>query len=169
MYELRSKSVFDTFTGRAVSGPLREAGVVLKPITVVTSTWAAWKEAHPGTTIVARDGGIGREYPADPLRGRDDDGPIFPIGGVDPRLPAQEQVVGVIAPDGTALAFPAAAARAALRAGEPVELAGIRLELDGDGLRAVLDSGTEVVSHQAFWFAWSQFHAGTAVWIPRAR
>jgi hypothetical protein len=97
----------------------------------------------------------------------DDSGPIFPIGSVDPRLPVQEQVVGVIAPDGTPLAFPAAAAKTALRAGERVELGGVRLELDGDGLRAELEDGDDAVSHQAFWFAWSQFQPGTAVWIRR--
>lgn len=115
MYELSSRSAFDTFDGRAVSGPLRAAGVTLEQITVVTSSWGAWKAAHPDTTIVARDGGLGRRYPADPPRGRD--GPIFPVGDVDPRLPVQEHVVGLIAPDGTPLAFPAAAPRAALQAG----------------------------------------------------
>lgn len=164
MYDLATMSILDTFTGRALSGPLREAGVRLEQVTVVTSTWGAWKQAHPDTTIVARDGGIGRSYPADPLRGRDDDGPIFPIGSVDPRLPVQEQVVGVVAADGTPFAFPADAARSALREGEAVELAGVRLELDGDGLRATDEAGEPLVSHQAFWFAWSQFHPGTAVW-----
>jgi Protein of unknown function (DUF3179) len=168
MYELRTKSVFDTFKGRAVSGPLRRASVTLEQVTVVTSTWGAWKAAHPDTTIVARDGGIGRQYPEDPLGGRDDHGPIFPVGDVDPRLHEQEQVVGVVARDGTPVAFPAAAARDALEAGKQVRLAGVRLELDGDGLRAVLDSGAEAVSHQAFWFAWSQFHPGTALWTPLA-
>ena len=51
-------------------------------------------------------GGSVARYPDDPLRGRDDDGPIFPIGDVDPRLPVQEPVLGVISPDGTAVAFP---------------------------------------------------------------
>jgi hypothetical protein len=168
MYDLNTKSVFDTFKGRAVSGPLREAGVTLRQITVVTSTWGAWKAAHPKTTIVARDGGIGLEYPADPLGGRDDEGPIFPVGDVDSRLPVQEQVVGVIAPDGTPVAFPAGAARLALEAGKQVQLEGVRLILDGDGLRALLDSGAGAVSHQAYWFAWSQFHPGTALWAPRS-
>jgi Protein of unknown function (DUF3179) len=166
MYDLNTRSVFDTFKGRAVSGPLREAGVTLEQKTVVTSTWGSWKRAHPRTTIVARDGGIGREYPVDPLHGRDDNGPIFPVGDVDPRLPVQEQVVGVVAPDGTPVAFPATAARAALEAGDQVKLAGVRLELDGDGFRAVLENGANVVSHQAFWFAWSQFHPRTVLWTP---
>jgi len=164
MYELHTFSAFDTFLGVGLSGPLQ--GHRLEPLTVVTSTWGDWKSAHPATTIVARDGGIGRSYPDDPLGGRDDAGPIFPIGDVDPRRPVQEQVLGVIAPDGRAVAFPAAAARESLIAGEAVTEAGVVVRLDGSGLVAEDQGGVAIVSHQAFWFAWSQFHPGTLVWSP---
>jgi hypothetical protein len=164
MYDRHTRSLFDTFTGRAVSGPLQDARITLEQATVVTSSWGDWKKAHPRTTIVARDGGIGRTYPADPLRGRDDDGPIFPIGDADPRLPVQTQIVGVIAPGGHAVAFPAAQARAALADGKRVAAAGVRLERDGSGLRARSRTGRELVAHQAFWFAWSQFHPRTRLW-----
>ncbi len=163
MYDLNTWSAFDTFTGRALSGPLREADVELEMVSVVTSTWGAWKEAHPQTTIVAADGGIGRTYPEDPLRGRDDDGPIFPIGNVDPRLPVQTQVLGVQHGE-TFVAFPADEAVAALRAGQAVTFEEIVVELDGNGLKARLSGGDELVTHQAFWFAWSQFHPTTDVW-----
>lgn len=163
MYDLRSFSAFDTFTGEAVSGPLREAGITLNQTAVVTSTWGDWKRAHPDTTIVAEDGGIGRTYPADPLRDRDDNGPIFPIGDIDPRLPAQEQVLGVITADGTAVAFPVAPSRRAVDLGEDVTLAGITVVPDGSGLRAT-ENGKQTAAHQAFWFAWSQFHPDTLLW-----
>lgn len=166
MYDLKTRSAIDTFTGRALSGPLHRAGVTLEQVTVVTSTWGAWKDAHPETRIVARDGGIGREYPADPLGGRDDSGPIFPVGDVDPRLPAQTKVVGVLAPDGTAVAFDADEARAALERGDEVEDAGVWLLADGGGLRARSTDGDELAAHEAFWFAWSQFHPGTELWPP---
>jgi len=165
MYDLDSRSVFDTFTGVAISGPLREAGVVLPQATVVTTTWADWRETQPTTRIVAEDGGIGRSYDLDPLRGRDDDGPIFPIGDADDRLQLQEQVVGVITSDGSPIAFPAAAARQALAAGEAVEAGGVMLVAVGVGLAAEVD-GNAVASHQAFWFAWSQFHPDTELWMP---
>ncbi len=164
MYDLRSRSVFDTFTGRALSGPLHRAHVTLDQVTVVGSTWGAWKRDHPGTRIVARDGGIGRSYPLDPLRGRDDNGPIFPIGDVDPRLPVQAKVVGVLAPDGSAIAFPKDAARAQLADGKPVVLDGVEVVADGDGLRVRVQAGKELPAHEAFWFAWSQFHPGTRLW-----
>ncbi len=166
MYELTTFSVFDTFRGNAVSGPLQDQGVVLEQLSVVTSTWGDWKAEHPETTIVARDGGIDRVYPDDPLRGRDDAGPIFPVGDVDARLPAQEPVLGVVAPDGTEVAFPVVAARAAIEDGKQVELAGVVVIADGSGIRAVDSEGNELTGHQAFWFAWSQFQPATLLWTP---
>ena len=59
MYDLITKSVFDTFTGAAVSGQLREQGVVLNQATVVTTTWGEWKAAHPETTIGDMDDRLG--------------------------------------------------------------------------------------------------------------
>jgi hypothetical protein len=164
MYDLNTWSAFDTFTGRAVSGPLREAGVTLDQLTVVTATWGAWKEAHPETTILAQDGGIGRTYPADPLQGRDDDGPIFPVGPVDPRLPVQELVLGVETPSGAYIAFPVEETKGVLEATSSVEYSGVRVVPDGGGLRAELVDGTPLVTHEAFWFAWSQFHPSTDLW-----
>ena len=164
MYDRQTASVFNTFTGEAVSGPLRRRGVVLNQATVVTTTWGEWKAAHPTTTIVAQDGGIGRSYPLDPLRGRDDRGPIFPVGDVDDRLGVHDQVFGVVPDDGTPIAFAVAAAIAELEAGGSVELGGVTLQLDGGGLRAADTAGSEIEGHQSFWFAWSQFMAETLLW-----
>jgi hypothetical protein len=148
MYELETKSFIDTFIGAATSGPLAEAGVVLTPVSVVTTTWGQWREAYPETTIVAEDGGLGRVYDLDPLGGRDDDGPIFPIGQVDPRLPVQEPVLGVVTTDGKPVAFAVAAATDLLEAGGQVETEGISLRLDGGGLRATGPDGDELATHQ---------------------
>ncbi len=115
---------------------------------------------------MAEDGGIGRRYEDDPLGGRDDNGPIFPVGDVDPRLPIQAQVLGVIAPGGRPVAFPVDQARAALRGGEQVSAGGVDVVLDGGGLRAQTRSGRDLPAHQAFWFAWSQFHPDTRLWSP---
>jgi len=173
MYDLETRSVFDTFTGEALSGDLLDIELTLEQGTVVTTTWGEWKAAHPDTTIVAADGGIGREYPLDPLDGRDDDGPIFPIGGFDDQLAVQEPVIGVTldgTSDGAAVAFPVVTATAALAADTPVtfDLDGTQVQLseDGGGFRAATADGTELAVHEAFWFAWSQFHPSTEVWRP---
>jgi hypothetical protein len=163
MYDLVTFSVLDTFTGEALSGPLLDAGVTLSQTSVVTSTWGEWKAAHPDTTIVARDGGIGRSYDLDPLGGRDDDGPIFPIGDVDDRLPVQAKVLGVL-DEGAAIAFDVEAALATIAAGGAVVWNDIEVVADGSGVRAMRIDGTSVAAHEAFWFAWSQFHPDTLVW-----
>ncbi len=165
MYDLETMSVFDTFTGEALSGPLGEAQVVLEQVSVVASTWGEWKKSHPESRIIAQDGGIGRTYRLDPLGDRDADGPIFPVGPVDPRLPVQDLVVGVIAADGVPLAFPLLETRSALLDGERVGYENLEVSLDGNGLKVIGPDGP-VTAHQAFWFAWSQFHPSTLVWSP---
>lgn len=162
MYDLTTGSAIDTFTGRALSGPLAAAGVTLEQVSVVASTWGDWKESHPETRIIAEDGGIARTYVEDPLGGRDAAGPIFPAGDVDPRLLSQDKVVGVVRADGTPVAFPVIETRAALAAG-PIEFAGLTVRLE-DSIRVYDSVGDELVSHESFWFAWSQFHEGTLLW-----
>ena len=95
MYDVNTFSIFDTFLGEAVSGPLFELGLELDQNSVITTTWGQWKEAHPDTTVLDVSLALGR--PDSDLRNtRDADGPIFPIGDVDPRLPVQEDILGLI-------------------------------------------------------------------------
>ena len=166
MYDLVTGSILDTFTGEARSGPLQDAEVTLRQVSVVTSTWKAWREAHPDTTIVARDGGIGRVYDLDPLGGRDDDGAIFPIGPVDERLAAQAKVLGFSLDDGTQVAVPVPEAIAHLAAGGTIVFDDRTVILDASGIRVVDGDGEDAGGHESFWFAWSQFHPDTLLWAP---
>lgn len=162
-YDVQTESLWDQFSATAVSGPLQ--GTELPTVPVTVTTWGEWRDAHPGTTVTPEEIG-GRGYGPDPLGGRDEEGPIFPVGEVDPRLGAQTVVFGVTTPRGTAVAFPVEAARRALRAGRDVHLAGVDLRLEAGGVRAKLSNGPELPGHEAFWFAWSQFHPGTELWEP---
>jgi len=163
MFDLQSSSYFDTFAGTAISGPLQ--GLTLTEISVVSSSWGDWKAEHPNTTIVAQDGGIGRAYGDDPLNGRDLSGPIFPVGYIDPRLGAPEQVLGVFL-DNQAYAFPVVETVAVLESGGKPTVGGISVELSGNGLIAFDAEGEQLQTHQAFWFAWSQFNPRTLLWAP---
>lgn len=162
MYDLTSQSIFDTFRGTADSGPLLDEGISLTGHTVVTSTWGAWKAEHPNTTVLTENLALGRD--PDFRNNRDADGPIFPIGSVDPRLAIQEDILGVIQDNGTALAIHVNSAVGALSRGEIVEINGIQVVASGDGIVALDSNGNEIVAHQAFWFAWSQFYPSTDLW-----
>lgn len=162
MYDITTHSVFDTFLGKAVTGPLAKKKLQLKQATVVTTDWATWKQAHPKTTVLLERYALGRD--PDFRNGRDANGPIFPVGNVDPRLPVHEDIIGVVAASGKPVAFQRSKAVAALTKGDEIAFENIRLELDGGGVKAVDADGSDLGSHQAFWFAWSQFHPKTALW-----
>ncbi|MEO0380854.1 MAG: DUF3179 domain-containing (seleno)protein [Pseudomonadota bacterium] len=162
MFDLNTYSVFDTFLGHAVTGPLADKGIKLEQATVITSDWASWKKAHPNTTVLLERYALGRD--PDFRNGRDANGPIFPIGDVDPRLPVHEDVVGVLTASGTPIAFQRSRALVALQRGDEIAYENVRLKLDGGGIRAEDADGTDLGSHQAFWFAWSQFHPNTELW-----
>lgn len=162
MYDVRTYSVFDTFLGRALTGPLAARNLQLEQATVITTDWGTWRRAHPETTVLVEELALGRDF--DFRNGRDAAGPIFPVGDVDPRLPVHEDIIGAIAASGTPVAFQRSAAMIALNRGEQIAFENIRLVLAAGGIRAIDADGSDLGSHQAFWFAWSQFHPGTALW-----
>ena len=162
MYDLNTFSVFDTFLGHAVTGPLAEKGIKLRQASVVTTDWGTWKRENPTTTVLLEKYALGRDF--DFRNNRDAKGPIFPIGDVDPRLPVHEDVVGVITASGKPIAFQRSKAVLALKQGKEIAFENVRLELFAGGVKAVDEDGSDVGSHQAFWFAWSQFHPTTELW-----
>ena len=162
MYDVNTHSIFDTFLGKAVTGPLAEKGLKLEQASVITTEWGDWKDAHPETTVLVEALALGRDF--DFRNGRDANGPIFPVGDVDPRLPVHDDIIGVVTVSGQPIAFQRSAAVVALQRGEEIGFEDVRLKLDGGGIRAVDSNGSDLGSHQAFWFAWSQFHPETALW-----
>ncbi len=162
MYDVNTYSVFDTFLGHAVTGPLAKKKLKLKQATVITTDWGTWKREHPDTTVLVEALALGRDF--DFRNGRDADGPIFPVGDVDPRLPVQEDIIGVVTASGQPVAFQRSKAIAALKRGKEIAYENIRLQLDAGGVKAVGADGADLGSHQAFWFAWSQFHPQTDLW-----
>ena len=164
MYDLNTNSIFDTFRGTALTGPLAEQGVVLEQVSVITTDWGNWKQAHPNTTVLLEGYALGRN--PDFRNGRDANGPVFPVGDVDPRLPVHEDVIGAITAAGKPVAFPRAAAYLALSKGNEVRFENVQLKLTAGGITAEDENGADTTSHQAFWFAWSQFYTNTGLWQP---
>ncbi|MEP5155176.1 DUF3179 domain-containing (seleno)protein [Planktotalea sp.] len=162
MFDLETYSVFDTFLGKALTGPLADIGLELEQASVITTDWGAWKAQYPETTVLVEALALGRDF--DLRNSRDAKGPIFPIGDVDPRLDVHEDVIGVVTGSGTPVAFERSAAVLALQHGAQVGFEDVQLILDAGGLRALDTEGRDLGSHQAYWFAWSQFHPQTVLW-----
>ena len=52
MYDRETETLWSQFLGRAVEGPL--AGAELEVIPVTQTTWSAWRELHPDTTVLRK-------------------------------------------------------------------------------------------------------------------
>lgn len=62
MFDRQTDSLWNQFTGKPVSGPLRESGIALKIRPVVITTWKDWAARHPDTTVLSLDTGHRRDY-----------------------------------------------------------------------------------------------------------
>lgn len=62
MYDRQTNSLWNQFTGRPVSGPLRGSGIALRIRPVVITSWAKWRAQHPETTALSLETGHDRNY-----------------------------------------------------------------------------------------------------------
>ena len=62
MSDRQTDSLWNQFTGRPVSGPLRGSGIELPIRPVAITGWAAWRATNPGTAVLALDTGFDRDY-----------------------------------------------------------------------------------------------------------
>ncbi|MGE3961820.1 MAG: DUF3179 domain-containing (seleno)protein [Dehalococcoidia bacterium] len=128
-----TSSLWDAVSGRAVAGPLAEAGVHLVPRVSVRTTWGDWSERYPNTRVLSLDTGFVRDYSPGAyevaaLEGNES--PAFPVARLDERLPAMTPVFAVTA-GGARKAYPLAA----------VESAGILRDTVGDTEIVIVSAG----------------------------
>jgi len=62
MYDHATKSLWSTFGGTPVVGPLVGKGIELKTLHVVTTTWKEWRKRHPQSLVLSLDTGHQRDY-----------------------------------------------------------------------------------------------------------
>ncbi len=62
MYDQATQSLWSTFEGTPVIGPLVGQGITLRHRSVVTTTWGEWKRRHPDTTVLSLNTGFDRDY-----------------------------------------------------------------------------------------------------------
>lgn len=55
MYDRRTNTLWNQFTGVPAAGPLVGTGIRLELLPVVTTTWEEWLKAHPDTTVLDRE------------------------------------------------------------------------------------------------------------------
>ncbi len=163
MFDPVTESLLRQFSGDAVTGELLATGVEVPIIGLTVTSWGEWRAAHPDTTVLAEDPGTGRRYRPGQLVARDADGPIFPVGDTDLRLPPNAEVLGIVV-DGASVAFDRSALEAALAEVGELEVDGLLVGSDAAGPVFTTDDGEVLDALSVRWFAWAQRHPETTIW-----
>ncbi len=116
MYDEETQSLWNTLWGTPAIGPLVGEGIRLPRRSVVTTTWGAWRERHPETTVLSLNTGHRRDY-GEGVAYRDyfsTDELMFNTSQTDNRLANKAEVLGLVFPadDAAPLAISAAYAKA---------------------------------------------------------
>ena len=95
MFDEQTVSLWNTFEGEPVVGPLSNSGLALTPREIVTTTWGEWRSSHPTTTVLSLDTGHKRDY-GEGVAYRDyfaSDDLYFRVSQVDRRLKNKAEVL----------------------------------------------------------------------------
>jgi hypothetical protein len=97
LFDREFGSLWCQFTGEPVVGGDVTAGVALKPVPLVTTTWADWQAEHPETHVLSPDTGFERPYTLGAAYGEYRSTGMLPFEycPVDDRLPAKSRVYGL--------------------------------------------------------------------------
>jgi hypothetical protein len=98
MYDRQTHSLWNTLWGEPVIGPLSEKDINLERMSVVTTTWGAWRRRHPETKVLSLDTGHKRDY-AEGAAYREyfaTDRLMFPVPELDSRLKNKDEILGLL-------------------------------------------------------------------------
>ena len=117
MFDDETKSLWNTFEGVPVVGPLVGSGLRLRHRSVVTTTWEEWRRLHPETTVLSLETGHQRDY-SEGAAYRDyfgTDRLMFQVPQIDDRLRNKDEVVVMQLADAAGTRYPLAIAARFLR------------------------------------------------------
>ena len=102
MYDRQTGTLWNQFTGRPVIGPLVEAaegtsGSLLDVFPIVIASWDSWVSAHPETTVLDIETGVGSGYTLGYpyLEYFISGDPLFPVSERSTQLSAKDWVFGL--------------------------------------------------------------------------
>jgi Protein of unknown function (DUF3179) len=153
MYDHQTKSLWNELTGRPALGAGAAAGTRLEPLPALLTTWGAWRERNPETTVL--DLGAAEQAPAASPYGRyhGSGETVFPVALSRTELGPKARVYALeLGPGSRAWPLDALLAAGVVNddvAGRPVALVATRgaIELEGlqrDGSVAAFSPGAEV-------------------------
>ena len=118
MYDRATESLWNSFIGEPVIGPLADSGIRLSLFPVLLTTWKEWLDEHPDTTVLSIHTGVydpevyrHEQDPRSPYyEYRNTRGTMFAVPFRDDRFGVKEEVLG-ISNGGAHKAYPVALLR----------------------------------------------------------
>jgi hypothetical protein len=166
LYDRASDSLFSQLLMRAVTGPLE--GASLQMVAASHTTWADWRRRHPDTRVLSTETGHARDYRRNPYPGYESSRTVFfPVSTKDRRYHPKERVLGLVL-DGVSKGYPFVELGTM---GGPVEdqVGGqsltVLFDTEHQTARIVDESGDELPTVVAYWFAWRTFHPEAEVFV----
>jgi hypothetical protein len=170
LYDRQTESLWSQLKSQAVTGPM--IGKRLSMLAAEHTTWRDWRARNPDTQVLSFETGFERDYSRDPYAGYDRNPAIlFPVSRNDRRFGPKEWVVGVVV-DGHAKAYPfSELARTSGRVEDTIGGRRVTVLFDSEhrSARVLDDTGGEVPSVTAFWFAWAAFNPATDLFAAAPR
>jgi len=62
MFDRKTRSLWNQFTGKPVVGPLIDANISLPTLPLTITNWGTWKKNYPSTQVLSDDTGYLRDY-----------------------------------------------------------------------------------------------------------
>ncbi len=170
MYDRDTGSLWPQIGATAVAG--ERVGESLEEVNVHWTTWGAWLERHPDTEVLSTDTGHVRNYDRDPYGSYNpiggyyaSDRTMFPVMHEDDRYHPKLMVVGARTADRAVFFEMESLARQGRQ--ETEHFIGIYdnaldtarvYDKDGETDRADVSALEQVVTIEAFYFAWNAFY-----------
>jgi len=175
LYDRQSQSLWSQIMGRAVTGVF--AGTRLEQIPLQHTSWQNWRRQHPHTLVLSKDTGYVRNYNLNPYADYAfSERLYFPVENEpEGEIHLKETVMGVsIAGSHKAYPFSRLEQAGKRRFEDSVGGAALTILWDPEASSAMAldETGRELPTVQAFWFAWCSFHPETEIfglpWAPGA-
>jgi len=166
LYDHKTETLWSQLMMQAVAGP--RSGEKLKTLPVTHTTWRAWRNSHPETSVLSRHTGYRRDYARDPYAGyAQDPGLIFPVRHRDGRLHPKTWVIGIEI-NGIARAWNINDIRKLGEVHETWHGRKIIVRYQNEAVN-ISDqaSGKPLNGVVLYWFAWATFHPQTSLFTPR--
>lgn len=165
MYDRQTGSLWSQLKTTAITGPMK--GSRLTPLPLSHTTWADWRERHPDSEVLTTNTGYRRDYRVDPYPNYGRSGKLyFPVAETNDSYRRKALVMGLEL-DGKFKAYPFDE----LKKGPDLftdEFQGHSFDVLFDArnrtARILDDTGTEIPTTIAFWFAWYAFHPDTDIY-----